>query len=101
MKPQTYNILKRILVIDGEIDKPRIDYVLEVLSGRLDVPDKPVRQGVLRRSEVARLLGISLRSVDSYVVQGHLQRVYRNGGKQALGISRQSYERFIENGCRQ
>lgn len=98
MKPQTYDTLKCILKMDGEIEQPRIAYALEVLAGRVDIPDKPVTAGVLRIPEVAKLLGIKSPTVHKYAQLGWLERVYPSGGERAVGISRESVERFVARG---
>ena len=91
MKAQTEAAIRNIVAIDTEIKQSDLEKAINVLRGNSDGTEGLVH--VLRRKEVMKLLGVHRRTLDYYLDKGYLDRVY-GGGKRAIGVSRESFERF-------
>ena len=81
---------------DGSIPASRINEAIAVLRGeaaatRTDTPAK--LEPVLKRQEVARLLGITPKGVDYHAKHGRLVRVKL--GSRACGFSAESVRRLM------
>ena len=81
---------------DGSIPASRINEAIAVLRGeaattRTDTPAK--LEPVLKRQEVARLLGITPKGVDYHAKRGRLVRVKL--GSRACGFSAESVRRLM------
>ena len=81
---------------DGSIPASRINEAIAVLRGeaattRTDTPAK--LEPVLKRQEVARLLGITPKGVDDHAKRGRLVRVKL--GSRACGFSADSVRRLM------
>lgn len=81
---------------DGSIPASRINEAIAVLRGeaattRTDTPAK--LEPVLKRQEVARLLGITPKGVDYHAKHGRLVRVKL--GNRACGFSAESVRRLM------
>lgn len=101
MKAQTENAVRGLLALDGEIEAQLIEDAIAVLNGtRLAVCPKTDDETiwnveVLSRGQVAKLLKKHVRTIDYYIRVGLLDRVQGRGSR-AMGISRQSFLRFIQ-----
>lgn len=91
MKIQTELAIRSIAGTDAEITPDNLEKALRVLRGIPDSTDDLIH--VLRRKEVEELLHVHRRTIDYYLDNGYLDRVY-GGGKRAIGISRESFIRF-------
>ena len=95
MKTQTELAIRSIAGMDEEVTKDLLDKAILVLKNEVEKVVHPIYH-VLRFREVEELLHVKPRTINYYVNQGYLDRVY-GGGKRAVGITRESFERF----CRQ
>ena len=94
MKPQTEVAIRSIAGTDAEIHPKMIEQALDVLRGN-PLENNADLIHVLRYKEVIRLLHIHPRTLDYYLKMGYLDRVY-GGGRRAIGISRASFNRFVQ-----
>ena len=93
MNPKTELAIRGIAATDASIKPTWVEDAITILkNGNLKNPEV---EHVLRRKQVMELLHIHRRTLDYYLDRGYLDRVY-GGGERALGISRSSYLRFIE-----
>ena len=72
--------------------KDRIALMAELTPRDIPVPSE---SRILRRHEVARRFGVSVRAVDNWAVQGILQRVRLPGRLRAAGFRLADIERLI------
>ena len=93
MKTQTEMAVRGVLAMDDEIKPENIERALDVLRGKVESNED--LDHVLRRKEVEELLHVHRRTIDYYLDNGYLQRVY-GGGKRAVGISRASVLKFLQ-----
>jgi len=97
MKPETEATFNAIVSMDHEIETASACRAISILNGRTNQSKHLV--SVLRISEVAKLLGVSMWTIHQYAAQGVLEKVY-GGGRYLLGISRSSYVAFSEKSRR-
>ena len=102
MTQNTENVIKAVINGDPTITPEAAQAALLALSGRPTEADGGDR--VLSRSEVAAIMGKSLKAVDVYGRRGIIKRVYLTGGgdqrTQAQGYSRNSVYEAIRRGTR-
>ena len=91
MKAETETVVRSIASIDPEITKEMMEHAIDILHGKPKDSEDLIH--VLKFKEVTKLLNIHRRTLEYYISQGYLDRVYGRG-KRALGISRESYLRF-------
>ena len=94
MKPQTEVAIRSIAGMDTEIQPKLIEQAIDVLRGN-PLENNSDLLHVLRYKEVADLLHVHKRTLDYYIRMGYLDKVY-GGGKRAIGISRASFNRFVQ-----
>ena len=94
MKPQTELAIRSIAGTDSEIEPKMIEQALDILRGN-PLENNADLVHVLRYKEVANLLHVHKRTLDYYIRMGYLDKVY-GGGKRAIGISRASFNRFVQ-----
>ena len=92
MKDQTEAAIRSVASIDDEITKEMLDQAIDILRGEMAGRNDLVH--VMKRKDVMKHLGIHRRTLDYYLEKGYLQRVY-GGGQRAIGISRESFIRFM------
>ena len=92
MKAETEIALRGILQMDPEIEKTDVERAIDLLCGRKEESAEDVQ--VIRRKDAMKWLGVHRRTLDYYIEKGYLDRVY-GGGERAIGISRESYLRFM------
>ena len=91
MRKKTEQAIRKIIDTDPTILPESIEPSIAILNG---VPvTKDCRAQILTRREVMKRLKIHRRTLDYYLAQGHLDRVF-GSGKRAIGISLASYVRF-------
>lgn len=100
MFPTTIDAIKAILRADPTVTPA--DRVLIITGirnhGRQPTQTKPVEQQetrILRRAEVARRLGRSIRTIDKMVSEGMIQKVTFPGRKRACGFRLADIERLL------
>ena len=91
MKPETETLLRNIISLDPEITKENAERAIDTLRGKLQSDEDLVH--VLRFKEVRKLLNVHRRTLEYYINQGYLDRVYGRG-QRAIGITRDSFLRF-------
>lgn len=104
MFPTTIDAIKAILRADPTVTPA--DRVLIIATirnhGRQVTQPKPVEQQetrILRRTEVARRMGCSLRMVDRMASDGMIQKVTLPGRKRACGFRLADIERLLNAEC--
>lgn len=93
MNIQTEALLKAILRADETVDRSLIENAMKILHG-ISIGEVNPDQ-VLRFDEAAKLLAVTRRTITNYMERGLLTPVYGGGVKKALGISMESYNKFI------
>ena len=93
MKQQTELTVRMLLKSDMSVSDADIEKAVDILKGKEGGDASEELQHVIRRKDVLKLLGVHRRTLDYYVEQGYLKRVY-GIGKRALGISRESFLKF-------
>lgn len=96
MNPETENTIRSVLILDDTIPEERREIAMRIFRGE-KIPSAPLPDSVrvLRFSEAAKCLNISRSTLKRYVNRGLFDRVYGCGSIHALGISLESYNRFI------
>jgi len=99
MLPTTVDAVRALLKADPSVtpaDRGRIVGLIRD-HGREPQVEKPERIGtrIMRRAEVARRFGRSLRFVDNLAVEGVLTRVQLPGRKRACGYREDEVERVL------
>ena len=85
--------MRRRAKLEGEVPKARRSRPQGPARGKVESNED--LDHVLRRKEVEELLHVHRRTIDYYLDNGYLQRVY-GGGKRAVGISRESVLKFLQ-----
>ena len=92
MTAQVEQIMRQILETDGSIPQDDICRAILIMKGA------PIDHGdlvhVIRYPVAAKLLGVHRCTIDYFVRKGYLDRVM-GGGKSCIGITSESYQRFI------
>ena len=92
MTAQIEQLMRQILDADGSIPQEDICRAILIMKGApIDHSDLV---HVIRYPEAAKLLGVHRCTIDYFVRQGYLDRVM-GGGKSCIGITSDSYQRFI------
>jgi len=91
MTTQTETLVRQIFALDTTISHEEMEHAIDILHGKPKDSEDLIH--VLKFKEVTKLLNIHRRTLEYYISQGYLDRVYGRG-KRALGISRESYLRF-------
>jgi hypothetical protein len=88
MQSSTVEVIRSVLKTDVTITPRDRAEILELLRNGKPAPEQPANTGptVLRRIEVARRLGRTLRSVDQLAVEGVLKKVVLPGRQRSAGI---------------
>lgn len=94
MKPETETKLRMIIDLDTSIPREEISHFLDILKGNIsDARDL----GFIRFKRVMELTGLSHASVYSYIQLGAFEPAYVPGRKLAIGITLESYNRFLHD----
>ena len=98
MKKETIDAVKAVLHIDSSVSPAELQYVMAALrnAGKKLEAKPPQQVRLLRRTEVASRLGVSLRAIDSWARQGILRKVKLPGRIRACGFSSVDIERIAE-----
>ena len=92
MKVETDQMIRSMAKMDGEVNPNDLERAINIMRGVKDDNQNLVH--VIRRKDAARMLGVHRRTLDYYIQRGYLKRVY-GGGERAIGVSRDSYLKFI------
>lgn len=96
MNPKTENTIRSILTLDCTIpEKQRENAIIIFRGDKIPCAPLPDSVRVLRFSEAAKRLNISRSTLKRYANRGLFDRVYGCGSIHAIGISLESYNRFI------
>ena len=90
LKKETEVVIRGLLASDKSVAPEDIEKAIAYLQGRLDED----LTHVIRYKDVLKWLKIHRRTLDYYIQRGYLKRVY-GGGERAIGVSRDSYLKFI------
>lgn len=85
MLPTTKTAIAAVLNADPSVDKNQIKAALSVLGSAANAKAIETPDRILRRPEVARLLGLSVKRVDQLAQRGILSRVVLTGTNRAIG----------------
>ena len=92
MTAQIEQLMRQILAADGSIPQDDISRAILIMKGApIDHSDLV---HVIRYPVAAKLLGVHRCTIDYFVRKGYLDRVM-GGGKACIGITSDSYQRFI------
>ena len=92
MTTQVEQLMRQILKADEGIPQEDIERSILIMKGTpIDHSDLV---HVIRYREAAKLLGVHRCTIDYFVRMGYLDRVM-GGGKSCIGITSESYQRFI------
>lgn len=92
MTAQVEELMRQILEADGSIPPDEISRAILIMKGApIDHSDLV---HVIRYDKAAKLLGVHRCTIDYFVRMGYLDRVM-GGGKSCIGITSESYQRFI------
>ena len=91
-KVETEQMIRSMAKMDGEVNPNDLERAINIMRGVKD--DNQDLVHVIRRKDAARMLGVHRRTLDYYIQRGYLKRVY-GGGERAIGVSRDSYLKFI------
>ena len=92
MKVETEQMIRSMAKMDGEVNPNDLERAINIMRGVKD--DNLDLVHVIRRKDAMKMLGVHRRTLDYYLKMGYLDRVY-GGGQRAIGISRESFIRFM------
>ena len=92
MKEETEAMIRNLAKMDGEVKDEDLERAITVLRGEKEDGGELIH--VMKRKDVMKHLKIHRRTLDYYLNRGLLERVY-GGGQRAIGISRESFIRFM------
>jgi len=98
VKETTYQAVKAILKTDDSINAVERKLFLDLLREsprRCSTQEKEPGDNILRRSEVAKLLSVSLRAIDQWAEEGILRKMKIPGRMRAIGFLRSDIERLL------
>ena len=93
MKNETETAVRSIVSMDAEVTKDMMERAIVILRGQVESEEDMVH--VMKRKDVMKLLSVTRRTIDYYLKQGYLERVYGCGKKNAIGVTRESVLRFL------
>jgi len=100
MLPQTIKLVRGVLETDETLTAKQRDAILNVCRDE-NGTDYPVRppdpDRILRRGEVAKLLGRSTRAVDLLARQNLIKKIRLPGRARAAGFKLSAVTQFLEN----
>lgn len=88
MLPSTqaaFTALAAVLNADSSLGKVQIKTALSVLASAANAKAIEIPDRILRRPEVAKLLGVSVKRIDQLAQRGILSRVVLPGTSRAIG----------------
>lgn len=96
MNHATEMTIRSIFAVDDSIPEEMYENTIELLRGQTasKEPHAPP-PGILRFSDAAKLLNVTTWTIYTYARKGFLDRVYGSGNDKAIGVSVESYNRFI------
>ena len=92
LKKETEVVIRGLLASDKSVAPEDIEKAIAYLQGRRDEDEDLTH--VIRYKDVLKWPKIHRRTLDYYFQRGYLKRVY-GGGERAIGVSRDSYLKFI------
>ena len=95
MTMNTETILSTVLSADESITDSQRARVLQILKGEPEAVQAPIGK-LLKRSEVAAILGVSPAMIDHYCRERGLKKIRLGGQSRATGIPEDSVREFIK-----
>ena len=95
MLPSTRTAIFAILRADPSIDADEHNRMKAAIDGKADKAGTPTARPLVKRSELKRLTGLSVVSIDRYARMGALHRVYLGGSSRATGFTPESVDAFL------
>lgn len=83
-----------VLNADPSIDKNQLRAAMSVLDSKSNAKAYATPARILRRPEVARLLGVSVKRIDQLALKGSLHRITIPGTNRAIGYSEEDIRRI-------
>lgn len=96
MLPSTKTAITAVLNADPSIDKNQVKAAVSVLESKSNAKAYDTPDRILRRPEVARLLGVSVKRIDQLALRGLLRRITIPGTSRAIGYSEESIRAITE-----
>ena len=93
MRIETENAVRSIVMTDTDITRDMMERAIVILRGQIQSEEDMIH--VMKRKDVMQLLSVTRRTLDYYLKQGYLERVYGCGKKNAIGVTRESVVRFL------
>lgn len=87
MQASTRTAVTAVLNADPTIEKNQIKAAMSVLESKANAAAMETPCRILRRPEVAKLMGVSTKRIDQLAQQGILRRIIMPGTKKAIGFS--------------
>lgn len=101
MKKGTESAITSIIAMDSTISPEMSRLAMEALRGKKTTTEiAPIEDQVLKRKEVAKILGLSLPMVDVYCRRGDLERVSIGKASRSIGIKASSVRRILEGSAK-
>jgi predicted DNA-binding transcriptional regulator AlpA len=97
MKKQTLKVIEEVLKNDGSVSPAERKRLVGEVAIGTDGDNFPDR--ILRRAEVARLLGRSIKTIDRLASRGCLGKVTFPGYRRAAGFRMSDIERLVGRGA--
>jgi predicted DNA-binding transcriptional regulator AlpA len=100
MQPTTVDVIRAALRSDPTVTPADRGRLLALVrnGGTATAPAAPTGPRLLRRTEAARMLACSLRTLDSLAAAGTLPRVTLPGRRRAAGFREADLQALIEGG---
>ena len=96
MTTSTLDIIKSVLKNDPTLNPADISRIVGVMQApKQEADQEPEKPRILRRSEVAKRLSVSTRSVDLYTAKGLLRKVKLPGQSRAAGFLESDLNKLI------
>ncbi len=95
MIQSTRTALFAILRADPSIDADELNRIKAAIDGKTDKAGTPPARPLVKRSELKRLTGLSVVSIDRYARMGFLVRVHLGGASRATGFTPESVDAFL------
>jgi len=92
MKAETENNLRMFIDMDSTIPREEVQHFIDILNGKIsDTRDL----GIIRYKRLMELTGLSHLALNRYIRLGFLDAAYVPGRTLAVGVTLESYLRFI------
>lgn len=92
MKTETESNLRMFLDMDESIPREEIQHFIDILNGKIDDSRD---LGIIRYKRLMELTGLSHLTINRFIRLGFFDAAYVPGRTLAVGITLESYNRFL------